>query len=315
MRILVADDDPTSRLIVQTALEILGHECFTASDGVQAWEMFLSHHPEVVISDWSMPGLTGLELCRNIRAHEGTYAYFIMVTSNRTREQILEGMHVGADDYLIKPLDADDLQLRLIAAARVTELHQQLDFQRRELEGLNRGLTAISLLDPLTNLGNRRALQADLEMLEARVVRYGHQSCMALIDIDFFKGYNDSYGHLAGDEVITAVANQLKQQARAGDAVYRYGGDEFICLFPQQSLETGAIAVQRMRLGVENLAIAHIGSPLGLLTISAGLALLSADQGKSATDFVREADAALYRAKGLGRNRIESVVTPVDSLP
>ena len=112
-----------------------------------------------------------------------------------------------------------------------------------------------------------------------------------------------------------AVANQLKQQARAGDAVYRCGDDEFICLFPQQSLDTGAIAIQRMRLGVEKLAIAHIRSPLGLLTISAGLALLSADQGKSATDFVREADAALYRAKGLGRNRVESVMSPADAFP
>jgi diguanylate cyclase (GGDEF)-like protein len=310
MKILVADDDPTSRLIVQTTLVALGHECLTASDGTDAWEAYLSHHPEVVISDWSMPGLTGLELCRNIRAREGSYAYFIMVTSNRKREHILEGMHIGADDYLTKPLDPDDLQVRLIAAARVTALHQQLGFQRQELEGLNRGLTAIALLDPLTSLGNRRALQADLEMLEARVARYGHQSCMALIDIDFFKGYNDGYGHLAGDEAIMAVANQLKQQARAGDAVYRYGGDEFICLFPQQSLETGGIAVERMRLGVENLAIAHTGSPHGQLTISAGLA--SADQGKSASDLVNEADAALYRAKGLGRNRIESVVTPAD---
>jgi diguanylate cyclase (GGDEF)-like protein len=310
MRILVADDDPTSRLIVQTALESLGHECITVSDGTEAWDAYLSHHPDVVISDWSMPGLTGLELCRNIRAHVGSYAYFIMVTSNRKREHILEGMHGGADDYLVKPLDPDDLQVRLIAAARVTALHQQLGFQRKELEGLNRGLTAIALLDPLTSLGNRRALQADLEMLEARVARYGHQSCLALIDIDFFKGYNDTYGHLAGDEAIMAVANQLKQRARAGDAVYRYGGDEFICLFPQQSLETGGIAVERMRLGVEKLAIDHVGSPHGQLTISAGLALVSADQGKSASDLVNEADAALYRAKGLGRNCVESLITP-----
>jgi diguanylate cyclase (GGDEF)-like protein len=126
------------------------------------------------------------------------------------------------------------------------------------------------------------------------------------------KGYNDGYGHLAGDEAIMAVANQLKQQARAGDAVYRYGGDEFICLFPQQSLETGGIAVERMRLGVEKLAIAHTGSPLGQLTISAGLALVSADQGRSASELVNEADAALYRAKGLGRNRVESVITPAN---
>jgi len=147
-------------------------------------------------------------------------------------------------------------------------------------------------LDPLTSLGNRRALQADLEMLEARVTRYGHQSCVALIDIDCFEGYNDGYGDLAGDEAIMAVANQLKQQARAGDGVYRHGGDEFIGLLPQQSLETDGIALERMRLGVEKLAIVHVGSPLGRLTISSGLALASADQDKTASDLVKEADAA-----------------------
>jgi len=299
---------------VQTALENLGHECLTAHDGSQAWEIFLSFHPEVVISDWSMPGLTGLELCRNIRADVGSYAYFIMITNNGKHENILEGMTAGADDYLVKPLDPDGLQVRLIAAARVTALHRQLGSHYRELEGLNRGLTAIALLDPLTNLGNRRALQDDLEMLEAQAVRYGHRCCMALIDIDNFKGYNDSYGHVAGDEAIVAVANELKRGARAADAVYRYGGDEFICLFPQQSLETGAIAVQRMRHGVEQLAIAHNGSSLGLLTVSAGLALLCTDQKNSASDLLKEADRALYQAKDLGRNRVEWVVTASDSL-
>jgi two-component system, cell cycle response regulator len=309
MRVLVADGDSTSRLIVQTALQNLGHECETTNNGIQAWVAFLARRPDVVISDWRMRGMTGLELCRNIRSHGGRFAYFILASSPDEREKILEGMSEGADDYLVKPLDTDDLQVRLIAAARVTALHRQLSQQRHELEGLNRGLTAISLLDPLTNLGNRRSLQGDLQLLEAQVIRYGHGSCIALIGIDYFKGYNDTYGHVAGDEVLFTVASQLKHNARHGDAVYRYGGDEFICLFPEQSLETGAIAVQRMRLAIEQLGIPHDASPHGKVTMSAGLALLRTDHTSSASDVINEADGALYRAKELGRNRVEQAAS------
>jgi len=141
MNILFADDDSTSRLIAQTTLRSLGHECRTVDDGAQAWEAFQSHQPDVVISDWLMPGLTGLELCRNIRAHTtGSYTYFIMVTGQSGRKQVIEGMIAGADDYLVKPLDSEDLHARLIAAARVTSLHRQLGAQRTELERLNHRL-------------------------------------------------------------------------------------------------------------------------------------------------------------------------------
>jgi DNA-binding response OmpR family regulator len=138
MKILVADDDSTSRLIAETALRSIGHECHSVGDGAQAWDAFQSHRPDVVISDWLMPKLTGLQLCRNIRAHTpGSYTYFIMVTGQGALDQILEGMSAGADDYLVKPLDSEDLQARLIAAARVTSLHRQLAYQRTELERLN----------------------------------------------------------------------------------------------------------------------------------------------------------------------------------
>jgi DNA-binding response OmpR family regulator len=141
MNILFADDDATSRLIAKTTLRSLGHECLTVDDGAQAWDAFQSRQPDVVISDWLMPGLSGLELCRRIRAcTTGGYTYFIMVTGQGGREQVIEGMIAGADDYLVKPLDPEDLQARLIAAARVTSLHRQLADQRTELEGLNHRL-------------------------------------------------------------------------------------------------------------------------------------------------------------------------------
>jgi two-component system chemotaxis response regulator CheY len=131
---------------------------------------------------------------------------------------------------------------------------------------------------------------------------------MALIDIDQFKSYNDTYGHQAGDQVLQAVSEQLKAHTRGGDGVYRYGGEEFLCVFPEQSLATGALAVQRMRIGLERLAIPHAGSPSGVLTFSAGLSMLHPFRAKSASDVFREADEALYRAKALGRNRVEQAV-------
>lgn len=306
MKILVADDDPTSRLIVQTALRTLGHECHTVTDGAQAWDAFRSQMPDVVISDWMMPGLTGLQLCRNIRDHDaGRYVYFIMVSGQGLLEEILEGMSAGADDYLVKPLDPDDLQARLIGASRVTSLHRQLAQQRDEMKALNHELTAIARHDALTGLGNRRALQEDLELLEARVTRYGHRYCMALIDVDHFKSYNDAYGHQAGDDALQAVAAQLKAKARSGDALYRYGGEEFLCIFPEQSTESGTRAVERMRAGVQRLAVSHAENPRGVLTVSAGLAMLHPESTRSASAVLKEADEALYRAKQQGRNRVE----------
>jgi diguanylate cyclase (GGDEF)-like protein len=310
VRILVADDDPTSLLIARLALQTLGHQCRTVTDGDEAWQEFRSWRPDTVISDWMMPGLTGLQLCGAIRAHPSdTYTYFIMVTSQGAVDEVLEAMTMGADDYLVKPLDIDDFQARLIAAARITSLHHQLAHQQAELQKLNDELTAIARRDPLTGLGNRRALDEDLESLEARVTRYGHRYCMALVDVDHFKSYNDSYGHQAGDHVLEVVSAELTAQARGGDALYRYGGDEFLCIFPEQCLATGALAVERMRLGLEGLAIPHAGNSSGVLTISAGVAVLDPGQARGTSDVFKEADEALYRAKELGRNRVEQAIT------
>jgi diguanylate cyclase (GGDEF)-like protein len=306
MKILVADDDPTSRLIVETALRRLGHEYESVADGGQAWQAFQSGQHDVVICDWMMPGQTGLELCANIRRHSaGSYAYLILVTKHGDSDQILEGMAAGADDYLVKPLNPKDLQARLIAAGRVTSLHRQLGDRQARLEGLNSELTAIARRDPLTGLSNRRALQEDVAALEARVTRYGHRYCMAVLDVDHFKAYNDHFGHQAGDRVLETVATVLKRVARTGDALYRYGGEEFLCIFPEQSLASGAHAVQRMRIGIEELALPHPGSSFGVLTVSAGLAVLDPGETRSASDVLKEADEALYRAKSLGRNYVE----------
>jgi two-component system chemotaxis response regulator CheY len=309
MKILVVDDDSTSRLVTLMALRNLGHQTHTARDGADAWEQFRSLRPEAVISDWLMPGLSGLELCRNIRADATSYTYFMMVTGQGARDQMLEGMAAGADDYLVKPLDPDDLEARLIAADRVTSLHRRLAAQQIELEGLNDELTGIARRDPLTGLRNRRALDEEIDALEARALRYGHGYCMALLDLDRFKSYNDTYGHQAGDQVLRTVAAQIRAQAREGDAIYRYGGDEVLCILPEQSLSTGTAAVERMRMTVELLAVPHGLNPLGVLTLSAGTAVLDANRARSAGEVLKEADEALYRAKELGGNRVETMLS------
>ena len=314
MRILVADDDASSRLIVKSALRNLGHECHTVSDGEQAWQAFQTQLPDVVISDWRMPGMTGPELCRKIREHDvSRYVYFIIVSGQGLLSEILEGMTAGADDYLVKPLNPDDLQVRLIAATRVTALHAQLAQSRGELDELNHDLKAIARRDPLTRLGNRRALDEDLEFLEARVTRYRHRYCIALIDVDHFKAYNDTFGHPAGDRILQAVAAQLKAEARSGDAVYRYGGEEFLCIFPEQSIANGIQAVERMRNAVERLAVRQASEIGEFLTISGGVAVMDAEHPRAASAVIKEADEALYRAKELGRNRVEGL-GPVESV-
>jgi diguanylate cyclase (GGDEF)-like protein len=155
-------------------------------------------------------------------------------------------------------------------------------------------------------LRNRRALQEDLDLLEARVARYGHRYCLALLDIDHFKSYNDVYGHQAGDDALQAVAAELEHAVRGGDSLYRYGGEEFLCIFPEQSLAMATVAVQRMRTGLVQLAIPHAVNSPGVLTLSAGLATLDPDRARSVGQVLKEADEALYRAKQLGRNLVES---------
>lgn len=190
----------------------------------------------------------------------------------------------------------------------VEAVDERLAEARTSLEAVNVELVQLNRSDPLTSLGNRRALTQELRRLETGSSRYGHPYCMALFDVDHFKAFNDEYGHLAGDAVLRSVADELTAQARGGDLLFRYGGEEFLCIFPEQSLETGIVAAGRMRLGLERLAISHSEAPTGLVTVSAGVAALGPDRARSPLDVLKEADEALYQAKHLGRNRVEFTV-------
>jgi PleD family two-component response regulator len=210
MRILVVDDEPLSRHVLQAAVEQLGHQWTAAENGRAAWQCFNQDRPDVLITDLLMPEVDGLELCRRVRADtRAGYTYIILVTVLGERQDIVRGMDAGADDYLIKPVQLFDLQARLIAAQRVTDLHAELDRHRAELAHLARH-------DPLTGLGNRRSLDEDLEVLHARSQRYGRRFAVAMCDIDRFKAYNDAHGHQAGDQALRVVAATIAQELRGG---------------------------------------------------------------------------------------------------
>jgi two-component system, cell cycle response regulator len=304
MKILIADDSPTPRLMLQRELEGLGHQCIVACDGTEAWKLFQGSGVDVVISDWMMPGMDGDELCRRVRADTAApYAYFILHTSLEDLKHVVQGMQAGADDYLTKPFQLDQLATRLIAADRITAVHRQLASQQTELERLNEMLFQDSRHDRLTGLGNRRRMDEDLERFADLSRRYDYQLAVVLFDVDRFKQYNDTAGHAAGDEVLRSVATTLAEQCRGGDSAYRYGGEELLVAFPEQNLNNGTIAAERMRAAIEALGIPHPGlTPPGVVTVSGGVACLGPDE--TVASLLGRADAALYRAKQDGRNRI-----------
>jgi diguanylate cyclase (GGDEF)-like protein len=305
MRILVVDDEPLSRHVMQAAVERLGHEWTAAEDGEAAWQCFTQDKPDVLITDLMMPRVDGLELCRRVRADtRAGYTYIILVTVLGERQDVLRGMEAGADDYLIKPVDLFALQARLIAAQRVTGLHAELERHRAQLAHLARH-------DPLTGLANRRSLQEDLEVLHARSQRYGRRFALAMCDLDRFKAYNDTHGHQAGDQALRAVATTIARELRGGDTVYRYGGEEFLLILPEQTLETARIAVERVRRAVERLAFPQpAAGPGGTLTLSAGIAAFGPGEPTTVGELLELADAALYRAKSAGRNQLAVADSP-----
>lgn len=279
MRVLLVDDDPVSLRLLEAAVASFGHAADTRRDGEAAWAAFESSPYDVVISDRDMPGISGVDLCRRLRAHEaGRRAYVVIVTGRDQRQDVLDGMAAGADDYLTKPLQVDDLQRRMIAAARTTKLHVQL-------EEATSALRVAARTDPLTGVRNRLAMQEDLHLLHDRVTRYGGKYCLALVDVDHFKAFNDSYGHLAGDEALRRGGVRL----RAARAAAGYGGDR-----------AGAHARGRREPGHR----AH-GNASGVVTISAGIVCSGTADRRTPEQLLAAADLALYRAKEGGRDRVE----------
>lgn len=308
MRILVADDDGTGRLLLKSIVTKLGHECLVVEDGTAAWNLLSSRPIDVLLTDWMMPGMDGPELCRRVREEPAEhYVYIVLTTGLDHNEHVLEGMSAGADDYLIKPVDSFAVQTRLVAAERVTELHSRLSGKEAELQRLNAELLERSLTDQLTGVGNRRHMDEEISHTHARAVRMGRTYGVALFDVDHFKLYNDHYGHLEGDQALRRVADTINHTSRAGESAFRYGGEEFLLLIPDcRPADAVYVTADRIRQAVARLGIAHESRPSEplVVTVSVGVACWEPGSPLSAEQVVRQADQALFEAKSSGRNRI-----------
>ena len=301
MQILIADDDDLLRELLRELLRSFGHECIAVGDGEAAWQHLVAHGADVVVSDWQMPGLTGVELCERVRAHpEIAYPYFILLTARGNRPDVLTALRAGVDDHLAKPADLDELEARLIVAERVRGLHLEILETRRALEAANARLDDAAHRDALTGLGNRFRLAEDLPSIHGRFVRHGHRYNIALLDIDHFKAYNDTHGHQGGDALLAELGRVIASELRRGDLAYRYGGEEFLLVLANGTIKGAGMGAERLRRCVaEGTAGPHLP---GAATLSAGVA--EAMPGESIEQVIGRADGALYRAKDAGRNRV-----------
>jgi two-component system chemotaxis response regulator CheY len=307
MRILIADDDVTSRLEIEAIATKLGHECVTATDGSAAWDLLSTSSVEVMVTDWMMPGVDGPGLCRRVRQElRDQYVYVVAITALGNHEQVLEAMGAGADDYLVKPLDPVSMQARLVTAGRVNELHRRLVEVQTKLEQATADATESSLTDALTGLSNRRRMDEDLTNMHARAQRLLRTYGVALFDIDHFKSYNDHYGHLSGDEILRRIAHRFVNDVRAGERVYRCGGEEFLLLMDDCTPAGAVVAAERLRLAIADLVIPHESRPDALpsVTLSGGVACWDPLSGLTVAEVLEQADRALFEAKSAGRNRI-----------
>ncbi|MBI3695534.1 MAG: diguanylate cyclase, partial [Acidobacteria bacterium] len=278
MTVLIADDSPPNRLLLERAVQSFGYQTVSAGDGEQAWQLFSGGDFSFVITDWIMPGMDGLELCRRIRAAACShYVYIIMATSRSGREDLLEAMDAGADDFIVKPIDRRELQVRMRAAQRILKLQAELRLTNEQLEVMNGRLSRLSRLDSLTQLGNRLAFEERISEFHQRAVRYGNKYGVIMCDVDHFKAYNDQHGHLAGDEALRQVSAAMKSSLRGSDGAFRYGGEEIVALLPEQTFQDTLHTAERLRSTVESLQLPHKGNSTGVVTLSCGVAACPLD--------------------------------------
>jgi diguanylate cyclase (GGDEF)-like protein len=292
MKILIAEDQPPAALYLRRTLERMGHETTVAADGEQAWNVVCAGEASLLISDWMMPHLNGLELCRRIRAIGGNrYTYIILLTSRDRRDDRLTGLRAGADDFLTKPPDPDELAVRLEIAGRILEVHEQL--ARR-----NEQLSELATIDELTGTKNRRRFREDLELLFGHADRLASPLSLIMLDLDYFKQYNDSFGHPAGDEVLRCTGSILRAAVRCHDVVARYGGEEFVVLLPATDTLKALDVAERLREAIECCPWPHrkVTASLGVATAGSATRMAAA--------LVEEADLALYKSKLAGRNQV-----------
>lgn len=299
MKILLADDDATSRCVMERMLGALGYEVVTAENGQQAIDQLARDQGlRLALLDWMMPGLDGLDVCRAIRSQaERPYVYILLLTSRESSEDIVTGLDAGADEYLTKPCRAAELRARLHAGRRILTLEDNL-IETRE------AMRFRATHDTLTSLSDRGAI---LAQLEASLLWSQEMQCpisILLCDIDHFKQVNDVHGHLIGDEVLRQVSDRLTGCIRSGDFVGRYGGEEFVIVF--QGCDRHGLP-QRAEQICGSIGATGFPTERGKLSVSISIGAIAIEHWTAAMPveaFLMEADKALYRAKAAGRNRV-----------
>ena len=304
MRVLLADDDPLHLKMVVSTLEEFGHQVQAVPDGAQAWEALRNSDIRLLICDWMMPGMTGLDLIKRVRtAGLPHYVYIILLTSRSDQEDVIRGLDVGADDYVKKPYDERELMLRLRAGQRLLRLQEELAVKNRDLQKL-------ALVDSLTGARNRRAFDDEHPRIHSEARRYGHPYSVAMIDLDHFKPYNDSLGHPEGDLALQYVSRLFVKNARTSDVLFRYGGEEFVWLMTHTGAARSRIGAERMRRLVEDARVPHpANAPHDVVTVSIGLSSFEPGSTIGAGELLKRSDEALYRAKQQGRNCVDQADT------
>jgi diguanylate cyclase (GGDEF)-like protein len=299
LKILVADDSPVYRKLVEQALSHEDCTVLFAKNGRQAMDLFAEHRPALVVTDWNMPDISGPELCQRIRQDfPSFYTYVILLTANTGKEEVIEGLAAGADDYLTKPFHPGELHARVKVGRRIADLHHELHTKNHQLEEM-------ALTDPLTSLPNRRAIDLWATLQLSAAARHNFPIWVVMADLDHFKSINDTHGHDAGDIVLKTFAEVLKSNTRSSNTCGRLGGEEFLAVITHvEEKENVAIAIERIRKQFESRTFTIAGHTFGA-TASFGIAGFQGAIPPNFSDLVSRADAALYSAKHKGRNRIE----------
>jgi two-component system cell cycle response regulator len=304
MRALIIEDSAVDRRIVTKNLKEWGYQFSVTTNGKDGWQALQAENaPKLVIMDWMLPDTEGVELCRKIRKIQGKpYTYIMLVTARNQKRDMLRAMEAGADDYLVKPFNKLELKARLIAANRI------LDLQEKLIE-LGESLRFAATHDNLSGLWNRGQI---LDFLARELVRANRDDKplgIVLADLDHFKKVNDTYGHLAGDAVLQEVSKRMQGNIRAYDGVGRYGGEEFLVVFPGCEYKIAMRRAEDLRRLVGEKSITALGEKVNV-TASLGVAIAEPGSDMSVEALLQKADQAMYTAKKKGRNRVEGTGKP-----
>ena len=290
IRVLVVDDSPISRKLLEHTLAEARYTLSFAKDGADALRLFAERPPDLVIADWELPDIPGPELCRIVRTKfDGAYTYLMLLTSNSDKKSIAEGLAAGADDYLTKPFDAGELRARIGVGQRVIEMH-------REIEAKTKALSLDARTDPLTGLANRRAVEEWSVKQISGAVRHGYPIWVVLADLDSYKPATDLFGHAAGDAMLQAFGEIIKKNTRVSDMCGHMGGDQFIFVISHVSRENMNLVLNRLRDKIANHDFSFHDVALPLFA-NFGLAGSEGGERLELRTMLQQADGALLEAK------------------